>query len=85
MKVMRLWLPDSLYRLKPFLLVVAGGILFSIAPHWFTRGLGVLCLGVGAYILVARLMWSQTGMIKTSTEHTRAGEQRVYDIRTSKK
>ena len=82
---MRLWLPDPLYRLKPFLIVLAGVIILYVSNSWLTLGLGFLCLGIGAYIVITRLMWSNTGVIKTSSDYTRAGEQKIYDVRTSRK
>ena len=64
---MKLWLPDNLYRLKPLVLGLAGSLLIFFSDHLAIEGIGALCLGFAAYILIARLLWSATGTTKSNT------------------
>ena len=82
---MKFWFPESLYRLKPLLIILTGATLIYISNGWLIRGIGLLCLVYAAYILVMRLRWSSTGMLKTNSDYFKPGDQKTYDIRQSSK
>jgi hypothetical protein len=84
-KVMKIWLPDSLYRVKPLLLVLFGAALLYISNDFFTIGLGVFSVGYGSWIIVVRMMWSNAGTVKTRVGSTPAGEQRTHYVDTTRK
>jgi hypothetical protein len=71
-KVMKIWLPDSLYRLKPLLSGFAGATLLYVSDHLFTTILAVLVLGYGCWIIVIRLLWSGAEPIKIPVIKIRA-------------
>jgi hypothetical protein len=74
-----------LYRLKPLLICLAGVLFLYLADGLLFKGLGFICLGYAGYILISRLRWSNTGLIKSKVGDLQVGEQRTYDVRTSKK
>ena len=84
--VMKLWLPNSLYRLKPFLLFFLGAYLLFLYENRFITILAYLCIGYGIWILLSRIWWSTEGTIKSSTRSGVKGGQgnRVVDV-TKKK
>lgn len=81
---MKIWLPDSLYRLKPLLLGFAGATLLYVSEHLFTTVLAVLCLGYACWIILIRLMWSTAETIRPHVSSTRAGEQKTHYVKYRK-
>ena len=82
---MKIWLPDSLYRVKPLLLMLFGAALLFISNDLFTMGLGLVSLGYGSWVIVVRMLWSTTGMIKTRVGSPMAGEQKTHVVNLSSK
>ena len=79
-KVMKIWLPDSLYRVKPLLLMLAGAVLLLVTNSVILTILGSACLGYGTWIIIARMMWSNAGMLKTRVGSRMAGEHKTHVI-----
>ncbi len=77
---MKIWLPDSLYRLKPLLLVLFGAALLYISNDVFTIGLGIFSVGYGSWIIVVRMMLSNAGLLKTKVGSRMAGEQKTHHV-----
>ena len=77
---MKIWLPDSLYRVKPLLLLLFGAALLFISDSTFLSMVAFLCMGYGSWILVIRLMWSTSGTIKTRAGPPMAGEERTHVV-----
>ena len=82
---MKIWLPDSMYRMKPYLLMLCGAFLLLITDAILPMILAFICLGYGSWIIVVRLLWSNTDMIKTRVGSNLAGEQRTHYVNTTKK
>jgi hypothetical protein len=76
--MIQIWLPAPLYRLKPLFLGLAGVLLWYVSKDWFTTGLAFLSLGYAVWIIVIRLLWSTTHMIRTKIGSVNAGEQKTY-------
>ena len=85
-KVVKFWLPNSLYRLKPLLLLILGAYLLFLYDNRFTSILAYLCIGWGIWILVSRIRWSTTDTLKSRAGSSAIGGQgtRVVDV-TQKK
>ena len=79
-KVMKIWLPDSLYRIKPLLLMLLGAALLLISEAIVPTILACICLGYGSWIIVVRMMWSNAGMVKTRVGSRMAGEQKTHYV-----
>ena len=77
---MKIWLPDSLYRVKPLLLMLFGAALLFITDAILPIILACFCLGYGSWILVIRIMWSNTDMIKTRVGSRMAGEHKTHQV-----
>lgn len=77
---MKLWLPDSLYRVKPLLLILFGAALILITDAIVPMIMAFICLGYGCWIIVVRLLWSNSGMIKTRVGSRMAGEQKTHHV-----
>ena len=60
---MKIWLPDSLYRLKPLLLMLFGAILLYLSRNIYLSLLAVTCIGFAGWIFFMRLKWSNTGVV----------------------
>ena len=77
---MKFWLPDSLYRVKPLLLILFGAALILITDAVVLMIIAFICLGYGCWIIVVRLLWSNAGMIKTRVGSRMAGEQKTHHV-----
>lgn len=77
---MKIWLPDSLYRVKPLLLMLSGAILLVVTSSAIAKIFACACLGYGTWIIVVRMMWSNTGMLKTRVGSRMAGEQKTHYV-----
>jgi hypothetical protein len=76
---MKIWLPDSLYRLKPLLLILLGVILLLASKHILLSLLALSYMGYGAWIMIVRFMWKD----KTIVGHlrsARAGYHKTHYI-----
>jgi len=75
---MKIWLPDSLYRLKPFLLGFAGTVFLYVSEDMFTTVLALLCHGIRildychAFIVVVRSNDTGTRWLYSSREVQKA-------------
>ena len=61
---MKRWLPESLYRLKPLLLMLAGLIIQYTSKNIFLSLFAILLIGYACWILVMRLLWKDSGMVR---------------------
>ena len=77
---MKIWLPDSLYRIKPLLLMLAGAILLIVTDSVILTIFACACLGYGTWIIIARLMWSSAGMLKTRVGSRTGSEQKTHYV-----
>jgi len=77
---MKIWLPDSLYRVKPLLLMLFGAALLYVSNNLFTIGLAFFSLGFASWIIVLRLMWSTAGMIKSKAGSVKAAAQKTHHV-----
>lgn len=82
---MKIWLPDSLYRVKPLLLMLFGAALLLITDAIVPMILACICLGYGSWIIVVRMLWSSAGTIKTRVGSTMGGEQKTHYVDTTLK
>jgi hypothetical protein len=77
---MKFWLPDSLYRVKPLLLILFGAALILVTDALVPMILAFVCLGYGSWIIVVRLLWSNAGMLKTRVGSRMAGEHKTHHV-----
>ncbi len=82
---MKIWLPDSLYRIKPLVLMLFGAFLLIITDAIVPMILAFICLGHGSWIIVIRLLWLNARTAKTGVGSTLAGEQRTHYVDTTPK
>jgi len=78
---MKIWLPDSIYRLKPLLLGLAGAALLYVSTNLFTTVLAVLCLGYACWVILIRLMWSTAVTIRPGLKSTRGVKQKIRNVK----
>ena len=78
-----IWLPDSLYRLKPLILMLTGAILLFISKNLFLSLIAAACIGYAVWILFMRLIWSNADTIKTRAGLNQAGEPRTHYVKTT--
>ena len=58
---MNVWLPDSLYTFKPWLIIVIAIIIPPIfREHLLAILISLLLFGYGIFILVKRFMWKDS-------------------------
>lgn len=81
---MKFWLPDSLYRLKPLLLGLAGAVLLYVSENMFTTVLAVICLGYALWIILIRLLWSSAKTMYVYGDSSRAGQHKKNVIKYPK-
>lgn len=61
--VMSVWLPDSLYRLKPWTIIVIAIIIPPIfKEHLLAIIVSLILFGYGIFILIKRFMWKDSGL-----------------------
>ena len=77
---MKIWLPDSLYRIKPLILMLFGAFLLIITDAIVPMILAFFCLGYGSWIIAVRLLWSNAGTVKTRVGSAMVGEQRTHVV-----
>ena len=82
---MKIWLPNSLYRLKPLLLLLVGVYLLFLYDNMLASAIAFLCFGYAIWILASRLMWSNSGMLKTRVGADLVGEQGGRVVNVSEK
>ena len=82
---MKIWLPDSLYRIKPLLIILFGAVLLIITDAIVPMILGFICLGYGSWIIVVRLLWSNARMVKSRVGSAMIGEQRTHVVDVTRK
>jgi len=82
---MKIWLPDSLYRLKPFLLGFAGTVFLYVSEDMFTTVLALLCMGYAFWIIVMRLLWSSAVTIQARGGSIRAGKYKKHIVKSPDK
>ena len=61
---MKIWLPTSIYKIKPFLLLLISIMLFMAFKNKFIRVASVVLFCYAGYILVIRLMWADSSHTK---------------------
>ena len=77
---MKIWLPNSLYRVKPLLLLLAGAVLLLVSDAIIPMILAFICLGYGSWIIVVRLLWSNAGNLKTRAGSRIVGEHKTHYV-----
>jgi hypothetical protein len=75
-----IWLPDSLYRLKPLILMLTGAILLLVSKNLFLSLFAAACIGFAAWILFMRMIWSNADNIKTHVGSNQAGQSRTLYV-----
>ena len=80
-----IWLPDSLYRLKPLILMLTGAILLLVSDSLLLSLFAAACIGYGVWILLMRLIWSNTDTIKTRVGSNQAGQPKTHYVKTTYK
>ncbi len=60
---MKIWLPGPLYKLKPWLIILAAIILPAISENFFTILISIILLCYAAYILYMRYTWRDSGSV----------------------
>ena len=78
-----IWLPDSLYRLKPLILMLAGAILLLTSHNLLLSLLAAACIGYAVWILVMRLIWSNADTTKTRAGSNLDGEPKTHYVETT--
>lgn len=76
-----IWLPDSLYRLKPLILLLTGAILLLVSKNLFLSLFAAACIGFAVWILFMRLIWSNADNIKTRVGSNQAGQSRTHYVK----
>ena len=81
--VMKIWLPDSLYRAKPLLIMLFGAMLLYLTDHIILAIFAFLCLGYGSWIIVMRVMWSDTGIVISCFGTSHSGRAKTLNVNPS--
>ena len=77
---MKIWLPDSLYRVKPLLLILSGAVFLHLSNSTLLTLFACVLLGYGTWIIVIRILWSNTGMLKTRVGSRMGGESKTHYV-----
>ncbi len=77
---MKIWLPDSLYRLKPLLLMLFGSYLLYLSDNIYLLGLALACMGYAGWIFVVRLLWKDKTIILSQLRSAHSGHQKTHYV-----
>ena len=80
-----IWLPDSLYRVKPLIIMLAGAILLFISKNLLLSLFAAGCIGFAVWILFMRLIWSNADSLKTRVGSNQAGQPKTHYVKTTHK
>ena len=80
-----IWLPDSLYRLKPLILMLVGAILLLVSHNLLLSLLAAVCIGYSVWILFMRVIWSNADTIKTRVGSNQGVQARTHYVNTTHK
>ena len=61
---MKIWLPASIYKIKPFLLLLISIMLFMAFKNKFILVASLVLFCYAGYILVVRIMWADSSHTK---------------------
>lgn len=76
-----IWLPDSLYRLKPLILMLTGAALLLVSKNLLLSLFAAACIGYSVWIISMRLIWSNADTIKTRTGSTQSGQPKTHTVK----
>lgn len=77
---MKIWLPDSLYRLKPLLLMLTGTSLLYISDNIFLFVLALAFMGYAGWIFIVRLLWKDKTIILSQLRSAHTGHQKTHYV-----
>ena len=56
-KVMKIWLPNQLYRAKPLILILLAVNLHYISENIYLSILAPIFMGYGFFVIIMRILW----------------------------
>ena len=78
---MKIWLPEPLYRAKPFLMMLFGAVLLCVTDHTLLAICAFVYLGYGSWIVVVRAMWRDDGIVTNCYNASTSGKGKtISDI-----
>jgi hypothetical protein len=80
---MKIWLPDSMYRVKPLFLMLLGAILLYLSNNFFLFIIAVWCIGYAGWIIVMRTVWMGTTVVSSNLASAQSGQYKALIIDAS--